>query len=133
MLAAALNHLPFTRHAYGAGLEPDPRFPELGTIMVFRRKPDIVPKQSRIDAFLAPAGNPPTMVSSAAYLLSGRWLVDIAHRGGKAVRDAARKDIAEFQWTSGARRHELWLAVIFILAACAKIILFGSLSWLFFS
>lgn len=62
-----------------------------------------------------------------------RWLVDLVHRGSKAVRDAAQKDIAEFQWTSGARRKEMLLAVTFILAACAKIILFGSLSWLFLS
>ncbi|GAU84737.1 hypothetical protein BIWAKO_04674 [Bosea sp. BIWAKO-01] len=49
------------------------------------------------------------------------------------MRHTARKDIAEFPWTSGTRRHEMSLAVLFILAACAKIILFGSLSWLFLS
>lgn len=77
-----------------AGLEPDERFPNRGTDVVFRKRAD-GPCRPPVDPTHADMVAARCVgLSPTAFLLSGRWIVDAVRRGARDVRDSLRPRVA---------------------------------------
>lgn len=120
-LAHVYNFTPWTLALAGwaAGIEPDERFPNHGTEIVFRKRatgpsrPPVDPAHADRVAALCAGPSP------AAFLLSGRWIVDAVRRGARDLRDSvspklratpSTKRCAPHSPQSAKLREEAWLS-----------------------